>query len=90
MRFIENLTDLPIKLHFYLSVRNSDSQSVAVEVTHLRKSLDYTSVFRGCGDIDRRWHANQLAPRTCCTHVVGLLICFALPEAHVHRGLFCV
>lgn len=57
MRFIENLTDLPIKLHFYLSVWNSDSQSVAVEVTHLRKSLDYTSVFRGCGDIDRRWHA---------------------------------
>lgn len=57
MRFIENLTDLPIKLHFYLSVWNSDPQSVAVEVTHLRKSLDYTSVFRGCGDIDRRWHA---------------------------------
>lgn len=91
MRFIENLTDLPIKLHFYLSVWNSDSQSVAVEVTHLRKSLDYTSVFRGCGDIDRRWHALPARPshvlHACC-RIVNLL-CIAR-GARAQRLVLCL
>lgn len=76
MRFIENLTDLPIKLHFYLSVWNSDSQSVAVEVTHLRK---------------RRWHALPARPshvlHACC-RIVNLL-CIAR-GARAQRLVLCL
>lgn len=76
MRFIENLTDLPIKLHFYLSVWNSDPQSVAVEVTHLRK---------------RRWHAlparSSHVLHACC-RIVNLL-CIAR-GARAQRLVLCL